>query len=173
MALFSKEPEKSTHHEQSARPHTGTAQAAPPITPPAPAAAYLDRDTKISGKLHFEGPARIDGNIDGEIDGKEITIGESAVATAQIRADSIVVCGKVKGEITATQRIEIRPTAKIIGNITAPKLIVQDGAIFEGQCSMGHESDGDHKVRAASQRSPDRESSAGLIAVAVPTKNSA
>ena len=141
MALFSNEPEKSAHPEQSAKPHPGTAQAAPP----SPAAAHLDRGTKISGKLHFEGPARIDGNIDGEIEGKEITIGESAVVTAQIRADSIVVCGKVKGEITATQRIEIRPTAKIIGNITAPKLIVQEGAIFQGQCSMAHESEGDHK----------------------------
>ena len=103
MALFSNEPEKAAHPEQSARPHGDTAQAASPITPPA--AAYLDRGTKVSGKLHFECPARIDGNIDGEIDGKEITIGESAVATAQIRADSVVVCGKVKGEITATQRI--------------------------------------------------------------------
>ena len=146
MALFSNEPEKSVHPEQSARPHPGTAQAAPP----SPAATHLDRGTKISGKLHFEGPAHFDGNIDGEIEGTEITIGENAVATAQIRADSIVVCGKVKGEITATQRIEIRQTARIIGNITAPKLIVQDGAIFQGQCSIGHESDGNHKVRAAS-----------------------
>jgi cytoskeletal protein CcmA (bactofilin family) len=162
MALFSNKSEKSPHPEQSARPHTGTAQAAPPITPPAqkiveppapaasPAAAYLDRGTKVSGKLHFEGAARIDGKLDGEIDGKEITIGESAVATAKIGADSIIVCGKVMGEITATQRIEIRTTAEVIGNITAPKLIVQDGAIFEGQCSMGHKSDGEHKVRAAS-----------------------
>lgn len=144
MALFSNETEKSTHSELSAKPHTGTAHAAQP------AAAYLDRGTKVSGQLHFECPARIDGNIDGEIDGKEITIGESAVATAQIRADSIVVCGKVKGEITATQRVEIRSTAKVIGNITAPKLIVEEGAIFEGQCSMGHESASGHKVRAVS-----------------------
>ena len=63
---------------------------------------------------------------------------------------SIVVCAKVKGEIIATQQIEIRSTAKVIGNITAPRLIVQDGAIFEGQCSMGHESAGGHKVRAVS-----------------------
>jgi cytoskeletal protein CcmA (bactofilin family) len=137
MALFRNEAEKSAQPELSAIPDPGTAQAAPPpitlpaqkiVEPHAPAAsasaAHLDRGTKISGKLHFEGPVRIDGNIDGEIDGKEITIGESAVATAQIRGDSIVVCGKVKGEITATQRIEIRPTAKIVGNITAPKLIV-------------------------------------------------
>ena len=152
MALFSSsEPEKSAHPEQSARPHNGTPQI---VESPAPAAlraaTHLDCGTTLSGKLHFEGPARIDGNIDGEIDGKEITIGESAVATAQIRAKSIVVCGRVKGEITATERIEIRSTANIIGNITAPKLIVQDGAIFQGQCSMGHGLDGDHKVRVAS-----------------------
>ncbi len=159
MGLFSNESETSAHTEQSARPHNGTPQAASSTTPPAqkiaalagsPAATYLDRGTKIIGKLHFEGPARIDGEIEGEIDGKEITIGESAVTTAQIRADSIVVCGKVKGEITATDRIEIHPTAKIIGNIAAPRLIIHDGAIFEGQCSMGHESDRDRKVRAVS-----------------------
>jgi cytoskeletal protein CcmA (bactofilin family) len=163
MGLFSNEPERFTHAEQSAGPHNGTTQGALHTTPsvqkmvepPAAhagsrAAGYLDHGTKISGKLRFEGPARIDGTIDGEIDGKEITIGESAEVTAQIRADSIVVCGKVKGEIIATNRIEIHPTAKIIGNVTAPKLIVHEGAIFEGQCSMGHESDRDRKVRAVS-----------------------
>ena len=163
MGLFSNEPETSAHPEQSAKPDNGTAQAASAPTPaaqkmvePPPAhagssapAGYLDHGTKISGKLHFDGPARIDGTIDGEVDGKEITVGESAVVTAEIRADSIVVCGKVKGEIIATQRIEIHPTAKIIGNITAPKLIIHEGAIFEGQCSMGHASD-DRKVRAVS-----------------------
>ncbi len=163
MGLFTNEPEKSAHPEQSAKPNNGALQAASPITAAAQkmvesphahagssAAGYLDQGTKISGKLRFEGPARVDGTIDGEIDGKEITIGESAVVTAQIRADSIVVCGKVKGEIIATQKIEIHPTAKIVGNITAPKLIIHEGAIFEGQCSMGHESDRDRKVRAVS-----------------------
>lgn len=163
MGLFSNDPEKSAQPEQSAKPLTGTVHPASPAAPPAhkmvatpPASAgssaptYLDRGTKISGKLRFEGPARIDGTIDGEIDGKEITIGESAIATAQIRADSIVVHGKVKGEITATNRIEIHPTARVIGNLTAPKLIVHEGAIFEGQCSMGQESDRDRKVRAVS-----------------------
>jgi len=162
MGLFSNEPETSAQPEQSAKLHNGTPQAASPtapahkmVAPPthagsSSAAGYLDHGTKISGKLHFDGPARIDGTIDGEVDGKEITIGESAVVTAQIRADSIVVCGKVKGEIIATDRIEIRPTAKLVGNIAAPKLIIHEGAIFEGQCSMGQESDRDRKVRAVS-----------------------
>ena len=162
MGLFSNEPEKSAQPEQSAKPLPGTPGAPPasPVShkiveplhgaPASSAAAYLDRGTKINGKLRFEGAARIDGTVDGELDGKEITIGENGVATAQIRADSIIVHGKVKGEITATQRIEIHQTAKVIGNIAAPKLIIHDGAIFEGQCSMGHEADRDRKVRAVS-----------------------
>ena len=158
MALFNKEPEKSVQPMQSSTPSPSTAQDASPITPAAPkiveprtsAVAYLDRGSRVSGKLHFEGTARIDGDLDGEIDGKDITIGESAVATAQIRADSIVVSGKVKGDITATQRIELRATARVIGNVAAPKLIVHEGAVFEGHCAMGQVSDGNRKIRAAS-----------------------
>jgi cytoskeletal protein CcmA (bactofilin family) len=99
--------------------------------------AYLDRGSKISGKISFEGPARIDGEVDGEISAKgNLTIGESAVITAHIRAASVSVAGKVSGDIVATQRIEIRPSAKVSGNITAPVLSVLEGAMFEGHCSM-------------------------------------
>jgi cytoskeletal protein CcmA (bactofilin family) len=49
------------------------------------------------------------------------------------------VSGKVNGEITASQRIEIHPTAKVTGNITAPTLVIQEGAFFEGSCSMTSE----------------------------------
>lgn len=124
------------------------ALAAMPIAPPAQkivasparAGSSLSRGTTISGQLHFEGSVRIDGNLDGEIDGEEITIGESGVVTAQICAESIVVCGKVEGDITATDRIEIRATAKVTGNLTAPRLIIQEGAIFQGRCSTRGES---------------------------------
>jgi cytoskeletal protein CcmA (bactofilin family) len=123
-----------------------TAPAAPvqpAVARPAPVAtagAYLDAGTKISGKLYFEGGTKIDGQVDGEIVGKEsLTIGESAVVTAQIKAASIVVAGKVSGDISATNRIEIRPSAKVIGNLNAPTLVVHEGAVFEGHCSMSTE----------------------------------
>jgi cytoskeletal protein CcmA (bactofilin family) len=153
MSMFNKELEKPAHREPSARSNMSTAQTATPITPPAkktveasvPAGALLGYGTKISGKLHFEGSVRVDGDLDGEIESKEITIGESAVVTAQIRADSIVVCGKVEGDITASRRIEIRSTAKVSGDVTAPTLIIREGAIFEGRCSTRDESD--HEVR--------------------------
>jgi cytoskeletal protein CcmA (bactofilin family) len=160
MALFSNEPEKNARPEPP-KPQAAPAPSAPVSSPvaehpvahsaaatAATGSAYLDRGAKISGKLHFEGPARIDGQVDGEIAGKDITIGESAVVTAQITGESIIVCGKVKGEITASQRLEIRPTAKVSGNISAPKLIVQEGAVFEGNCAMGHEASHDDRKSA-------------------------
>jgi cytoskeletal protein CcmA (bactofilin family) len=152
MALFTKEPEKNPKLQPTTTPQTSLTTPSPisstssPLTAtasrangPAPAEgrAYLDRGSKISGKISFEGPARIDGEVDGEIHAKDsLTIGESAVVTAQIRAASVSVAGKVSGDIVATQRIEIRPSAKVSGNITAPVLSVQEGALFEGHCSM-------------------------------------
>jgi len=152
MALFNKEPEKNpkiqpatTSPASSIAPapssstSSATAAPAPRANGPAPAdgRAYLDRGSKISGKISFEGPARIDGEVDGEINAKDsLTLGESAVITAHIRAASVSVAGKVSGDIVATQRIEIRPSAKVSGNIAAPVLSVQEGALFEGHCSM-------------------------------------
>jgi cytoskeletal protein CcmA (bactofilin family) len=143
MALFSSEPEKILNPAPILKPSV-VEPSKPAVTPAGGdrtiASAHLDRGTKITGQLRFDGPARIDGHVDGEIDAKEITVGESAVVSAQVRAESVVVCGTVKGEITASQRTEIHSTAKVTGNIAAPKLIVQDGAIFEGKCSMTSQS---------------------------------
>jgi len=152
MALFTKEPEKNPKIQPATAPQAsslspataGSASGATFAGAPragAPASsegrAYLDRGSKVSGKISFEGPARIDGEVDGEINAKDsLTIGESAVVTAQIRAASVSVAGKVSGDIIGTQRIEIRPSAKVSGNITAPVLSVQEGALFEGHCSM-------------------------------------
>jgi cytoskeletal protein CcmA (bactofilin family) len=154
MALFNKEPEKnpktqglstSTAPLSAPAQPTAAAHPAPATSPTASAAipaaaegrAYLDKGSKVSGKVSFEGPARIDGEVDGEINAKDsVAIGESATVTAQIRAASVVVAGKVSGDIHATQRIEIRPSAKVIGNLNAPVLVVHEGALFEGHCSM-------------------------------------
>jgi cytoskeletal protein CcmA (bactofilin family) len=149
MALFNKEPDKSlksqpvtTSQAPSATSGLGSAPSQTVSTgasarPSAEGRAYLDKGSKISGKISFEGPARIDGEVDGEVTAKDsVAIGETAVVTAQIRAASVTVAGKVSGDIVATQRIEIRPSAKVNGNLTAPVLVVHEGAHFEGHCSM-------------------------------------
>jgi cytoskeletal protein CcmA (bactofilin family) len=150
MALFNKEPEKgpkiqpvqpSSNSQPEPAVGAPASQASPPPRP-APALtseglAHLDRGTRVSGKVSFDGPARIDGEVDGEITSKDsLHIGETAVVTAQIRAAAIIVGGKVSGDITGSQKIEIRPSAKVAGNIAAPILSIHEGAQFEGHCSM-------------------------------------
>jgi cytoskeletal protein CcmA (bactofilin family) len=162
MALFSKDPENNTKFREALKP--ATPAAAPTASPTAPqsvpseerpaarpfsshaapaaseARAYLDKGSKISGKLFFEGPIRIDGQVDGEISASDaVVVGETAVITAQIRAASVVIAGKVSGDIIAGKRVEIRPTAKVFGNLTSPVLVVHDGALFEGHCTMNAE----------------------------------
>jgi cytoskeletal protein CcmA (bactofilin family) len=172
MSLFnSKEPEKNAKPQPVPSPQAQPVHSAPVPSPTAAAVepkpntngvaakpsampmssnnsgAYLDAGSKISGKLNFETPARIDGHVDGEINAKDsLTIGESAVVAAQIKADSVIVAGKVSGDITAVHRIEIRPSAKVLGNITAPTLVINEGALFEGHCAMQAEAHDDRKV---------------------------
>jgi cytoskeletal protein CcmA (bactofilin family) len=150
MALFSKEPEKSVKGPVAAT--SSPAASTSPLAPSTPAPrgngqvqgegrALLDRGSKVTGKISFEGPARIDGEVDGELNGKDgLVIGDGAVISAQIRATSVTVSGKVSGDIFASQRIELRSSAKVQGNLNAPVLVIQEGAQFEGHCSMHGES---------------------------------
>jgi cytoskeletal protein CcmA (bactofilin family) len=169
MALFSKDSENNPKLGlRPAMPATPAATPAAPAQAPAPeptalrtpsptpaataastgeARAYLDKGSKISGKLFFEGPVRIDGQVDGEISANDaVLIGEGAVVTAQLKAASVVIAGKISGDILAGKRIEIRPTAKVFGNLTTPVLVVHDGALFEGHCTMHPEAKEDRKV---------------------------
>lgn len=118
-------------------------RTAPPATDPVAQAqrgdvsAYFGKGSKISGKLNFEGTVRLDGKVDGEIHAKDsLVIGESAEVTAEIHAKSIVVLGVVRGDIRASQRIELRAPARLYGNVETPSLVIQEGVIFEGSALM-------------------------------------
>jgi cytoskeletal protein CcmA (bactofilin family) len=100
--------------------------------------AHLGQGSRIEGKLTFEGSVRIDGQVEGEISAQEtVIIGESAEVTAQIVAANIIVQGRVTGDLTARKRIELKAPASIAGNISTPSLIIHEGVVFEGHCSMG------------------------------------
>lgn len=100
--------------------------------------AFLGRGTRISGKITFEGKARIDGHVEGEIVAAEaLEIGEAALVNAQITGTTIVVQGKVTGDLTASKKLEIRAPGRLYGNVTTPSLVIEEGVIFEGHCSMG------------------------------------
>jgi cytoskeletal protein CcmA (bactofilin family) len=101
-------------------------------------ATTLARGSQITGNLTFEGTVVIEGQVDGEIAANEcVVVGETALVKATLIADTIVINGTVHGDINARRRVEIRAPGKLYGNITTPSLIIHDGVLFEGHCSMG------------------------------------
>jgi hypothetical protein len=94
----------------------GTGQAHPG---PTEGRNYLGAGSRVSGNLNSQGPARIDGEFEGEITATDsVTLGENAVVTAKIKAASIIIAGTFDGEMTASDSIEIRASAKVSGNLT-------------------------------------------------------
>lgn len=110
--------------------------------------AYLGEGTRISGKVSFEGPARIAGHVEGEIVAKSsLTVAETALVNAQIEGETVIIRGKVTGDINASKKLEIRAPGKLFGNVTTPSLVIEEGVVFDGHCSMGaSESRSDRKV---------------------------
>jgi cytoskeletal protein CcmA (bactofilin family) len=110
----------------------------PSVAPSGEVSAYLGKGSRVTGKLVFEGTVRVDGQVEGEIAAQDtLIVGESAILNAQISGSSIIITGKVTGDITARKRVEIRAPGKLFGNVTTPSLIIQEGVVFEGHCSMG------------------------------------
>ena len=98
----------------------------------------IGKGSQIVGTLKFEGTVRIDGQVEGEVTAQEsVIIADSAIVKAKVSADTIIITGKVTGDITARRRVEIRAPGQLHGNVTTPSLVIHDGVLFEGQCSMG------------------------------------
>jgi cytoskeletal protein CcmA (bactofilin family) len=97
----------------------------------------LLKDANFSGKFRFEGAARMECQVGGEIHGTDvITIAEGALVTGPIRAASVVIEGRVTADVVASKRIEIRPSATVLGNLTAPAMLVHEGAKVDGHFTM-------------------------------------
>jgi cytoskeletal protein CcmA (bactofilin family) len=152
MALFGKE--ERTQRPTEAKVSSAGSSARLPEIPSGEEStqAHLGKGSRVEGRLTFEGSVRIDGQIDGEVEAQGlVTIGEAAVINAQIVAGSIIVKGKVNGDLLGRKRVELHVPARLQGNITTPSLVIHEGVVFEGHCSMGGTPDaktekGDRKV---------------------------
>lgn len=91
----------------------------------------------FSGKLYCKGATRIGGTIDGEIIAEGLLIvEEDAVINAQVKAEEVVVHGRVEGHLTVQKKIEMCATADVQADIATPNLVVQEGALYNGRTSM-------------------------------------
>ena len=96
---------------------------------------FFDKDTEIDGNLTFKGSFRIDGHFKGKIDSESILIiGEKGKVEADVNIGYIIINGEIKGNIQATEKVEINATGRVIGSVVTPKLIVEEGAYLETNC---------------------------------------
>lgn len=100
---------------------------------------WLEVDASMTGTMTFKDPVnlRINGQFDGTLDIKgNLSIGEKAQVKATIQGESIIIAGSVKGSITATDRVELTSSARVIGKVSCGRVIMQDGAILHGTLEM-------------------------------------
>ena len=99
--------------------------------------AFMGPGSEFEGKLHFSGSVRLDGKVTGQISSEGLLIiGPSGCIQADVMVETVIICGEVRGEVIASQEIELRPPARVYGTLTTPTLVIHEGVIFEGSCQM-------------------------------------
>jgi len=98
----------------------------------------LSSDVEIKGKLRFSNDLIIDGRIVGEVNSEgDLTVGENAQIVGDVKTRSVVVFGKIEGNITVTDRCELKQNAILHGDVVAGKLAIEEGATFMGTSTVG------------------------------------
>ena len=102
-------------------------------------ATVISRGVKIEGKLSCSGNIRLDGEVQGDISSQGIVIiGENGGVNGQINADSVTIGGKVTGTVRAKDKVVLEAKANLKGDIITKTLLVEAGAIFNGNSKMGN-----------------------------------
>lgn len=100
--------------------------------------AFLGEGTVFKGVLSFQGTVRVDGRLEGEVLGDDLLIvGEAGVVQAKVQVGSLVSNGRIEGDVRAKKRVELLASSTIVGRISAPCLVVMEGATLNGTCDMG------------------------------------
>lgn len=107
------------------------------------AVTILTSGCHFSGKLYCRGSSRIGGKIEGQIISEGILIiEEGATILAEVKADEVIIQGKVNGRLEAKIRAELYPQSKFDGDIITPVLVINEGAQFNGRSIMGQQQAG-------------------------------
>ncbi len=122
---------------------------------------FVGHGTSLTGDTSFQMMLRVDGHLTGSVtsDGGTLIVGNSGELDANVNVGVATVNGTVNGDVHATDKVHLGRTAKLVGNITTPKLIIEEGAVFEGGCTMLKARSEKEKASAASTSSPSYSSS--------------
>ncbi len=94
--------------------------------------------TVIEGQIQSPGDFRIDGVVKGKVNvGGKVVIGEKGIVEGDVTCSNAAIAGKVVGDLAIVEVLNLAATARVDGNIRTRRLVVETGAVFNGQCSMG------------------------------------
>jgi cytoskeletal protein CcmA (bactofilin family) len=100
--------------------------------------SILGKGCKFKGTIEVEGTLRIDSEFEGVVNCPEtLVVGKTGVVKADINVKNAIIGGKVIGNITASNKIELQSGSHIEGDITTHRLVIDEGVFFEGSCKMG------------------------------------
>ena len=130
------EPERPTTSAPSAPAMTSMpSEPAPrPVTTTTADQATIGKSLVIKGEVTGSESLYIDGRVEGSINlsGNRVTVGRNGIVAANINAREIVVLGKVRGNLTASDRVDIRSDGSLTGDVIAARISIEDGAFFKG-----------------------------------------
>lgn len=99
---------------------------------------FLGKDVTFHGVVSFDGMVRIDSHFEGEIHAKgTLVVGEHAVSKGIITAGTLICNGKIKGTITASEKVQLLKSGILFGEVHTASLSMEEGAHFQGLCDMG------------------------------------
>lgn len=103
---------------------------------------FLDSGSHMQGELNFEDTFRIDGRFSGNVvsDG-DLIVGERGNVDGEVKVRRVFVSGSVSGILRASERVEITSAGKVTADVFTPSLTIDEGAFFEGRCSMERHQD--------------------------------
>jgi cytoskeletal protein CcmA (bactofilin family) len=97
----------------------------------------LNSDVELKGTLKFAGELTFDGKLDGDINSDGVlNLGDNAVVKGNLNVNAVVLRGKVNGNVTAKEKIEIKTKAELFGDIRSPKLVIEEGVTFVGKSEV-------------------------------------
>jgi cytoskeletal protein CcmA (bactofilin family) len=127
---------KGRDTETDSKPRASSAPAGS-ATGPGGLTAFIDQGSEFEGKLSFRDTVRIDGRFTGEITSENtLIVGESGEIQATIRSNTIAISGTVIGDVLANRKVVLHKTAVVDGNVETPSLMVEEGAVLNGQLKM-------------------------------------
>jgi len=99
---------------------------------------FVGQGTTLTGETEFHAMLRVDGHLIGTVTSEagSLIVGTNGQVDANIMVAAAMVNGTINGDVYATEKLHLGRTARVMGNIQSPRLIVEEGAILEGSCNM-------------------------------------